>query len=182
MTLTVADITVSDKKDGGLMAVCLRKTMILYQGGKRRGVTHSTGGGLCSFPRRPSLLHRQTGRMILMPNVAKRLCAHPGCPNVTDKQYCAEHAKLHARPSVTKQGYGYRWQQRSKRFLRDHPLCASCQKDGKLTPAAVVDHIIPHRGDTRLFWDASNWQPLCKRCHDTKTANEDGGFGRNITY
>ena len=41
--------------------------------------------------------------------------------------------------------------------------------DSKLTPATVVDHIIPHRGDKRLFWDEKNWQPLCKDCHDRKT-------------
>jgi 5-methylcytosine-specific restriction protein A len=40
--------------------------------------------------------------------------------------------------------------------------------------ATVVDHIIPHRGDPTLFWDESNWQPLCKKCHDQKTRNEEG--------
>ncbi len=44
--------------------------------------------------------------------------------------------------------------------------------------ADVVDHIIPHKGDQSLFWDSSNWQPLCKHHHDQKTAREDGGFGR----
>ena len=38
-----------------------------------------------------------------------------------------------------------------------------------LTPATVVDHVIPHRGDRKLFWDEQNWQPLCKECHDKKT-------------
>lgn len=33
----------------------------------------------------------------------------------------------------------------------------------------------------RLFWDPSNWQPLCAGCHSTKTAKEDGGFGRPKT-
>jgi 5-methylcytosine-specific restriction protein A len=28
-----------------------------------------------------------------------------------------------------------------------------------------------------LFWNETNWQPLCKECHDRKTATEDGGFG-----
>ena len=41
---------------------------------------------------------------------------------------------------------------------------------GVVTPAAVVDHVLPHRGDWSLFWDESNWQPLCKPCHDAKTA------------
>jgi len=43
--------------------------------------------------------------------------------------------------------------------------------------ATVVDHIKPHRGDKTLFWERSNWQALCKQCHDIKTAKEDGGFG-----
>jgi len=46
-------------------------------------------------------------------------------------------------------------------------------KRGKYTKATVVDHVIPHRGDEALFWDRSNWRPLCKRCHDQKTRRED---------
>ena len=45
----------------------------------------------------------------------------------------------------------------------------NCLKNGTLTPATVVDHIVPHRGDHALFWDKQNWQPLCKDCHDRKT-------------
>ena len=51
----------------------------------------------------------------------------------------------------------------------EHPLCAECLKNSVLTPATVVDHIVPHRGDYALFWDENNWQPLCKSCHDRKT-------------
>jgi 5-methylcytosine-specific restriction protein A len=31
--------------------------------------------------------------------------------------------------------------------------------------ASLVDHKTPHRGVQRLFWDRSNWQPLCTPCH-----------------
>ncbi|WP_415405336.1 HNH endonuclease [Tateyamaria sp. SN3-11] len=31
--------------------------------------------------------------------------------------------------------------------------------------ATLVDHITPHKGDTNLFWDRTNWQPLCITCH-----------------
>ena len=44
----------------------------------------------------------------------------------------------------------------------------------------MVDHITPHKGDKALFWQRANWQPLCKQCHDIKTAIEDGGFGRSV--
>ena len=66
-------------------------------------------------------------------------------------------------------GYDARWRKARKTFLEQHPLCAECQRNGRLTPATVVDHIVPHRGDMRLFWDEKNWQPLCKSCHDEKT-------------
>ncbi len=37
----------------------------------------------------------------------------------------------------------------------------------------VVDHIKPHRGDRKLFWDRGNWQPLCEHHHNVKTMTED---------
>jgi len=40
----------------------------------------------------------------------------------------------------------------------------------------VVDHIIPHKGNQKLFWDPQNWQTLCKAHHDEKTRRETG-FG-----
>ncbi len=54
--------------------------------------------------------------------------------------------------------------------MSKHPLCVACKRQGRLTPATVVDHIIPHRGNKEVFWDTSNWQPLCETCHNQKTA------------
>lgn len=68
--------------------------------------------------------------------------------------------------TAAQRGYGYRWQKARLTFLREHPLCAMCQRRGKVTPSTVVDHIVPHRGDQAKFWDTSNWQALCKPCHD----------------
>ncbi|ENZ1760041.1 TPA: HNH endonuclease signature motif containing protein [Pseudomonas aeruginosa] len=72
----------------------------------------------------------------------------------------------------TQRGYGYRWQQARARFLAKHPLCRSCSEAGDVVEATEVDHIIAHRGDQALFWDESNWQPLCKPCHSAKTQEE----------
>lgn len=66
-------------------------------------------------------------------------------------------------------GYNAEWRKARAAFLKRHPLCVECQREGKLTPATVVEHIIPHRGDPQLFWDEGNWQALCKGCHDRKT-------------
>ncbi|WP_366923858.1 HNH endonuclease [Metallumcola ferriviriculae] len=110
-----------------------------------------------------------------MPMKPKKPCKHPGCPLLADETYCEFHVRLHQgdRPSARERGYGNRWRKASKRFLKVNPLCKYCEKEGKLTPATVVDHIQPHRGDKTLFWDENNWQPLCKKCHDRKTMTED---------
>lgn len=49
-----------------------------------------------------------------------------------------------------------RWSEAGAIFLKQLPLCAFCQAEGTIVPATVVDHIIPHRGDQRLFWDQTN--------------------------
>lgn len=73
-------------------------------------------------------------------------------------------------------GYGSRWQKARIPFLAANPLCVMCQAKGIVTAARIVDHITPHKGDQDLFWDQSNWQALCKPCHDLKTITEDGGL------
>lgn len=82
------------------------------------------------------------------------------------------------RPSSAVRGYGARWQRAREQYLRLCPLCVKCMLEGKITPAKVVDHIVPHKGDMVLFWDVNNWQPLCVQHHNSKTAKEDGGFGK----
>lgn len=74
------------------------------------------------------------------------------------------------RKTAHERGYGHGWRKASKAFLRAHPLCDECRALGRIEPATVVDHVRPHRGDMRLFWDRDNWQPLCKHHHDRKTA------------
>lgn len=62
---------------------------------------------------------------------------------------------------------GTRWQKVRDMWLTDHPLCCMCQTLGKLTPATVVDHVIPHRNDPKLMWDSSNYQSLCSHHHNS---------------
>ena len=109
-----------------------------------------------------------------MPVKPKRPCRYSGCPNLCDSGvYCEEHRRecSHGalRGGAYVRGYDASWRKARALFLRQHPLCAECRRNGRLTPATVVDHIVPHRGDKGLFWDQKNWQPLCKGCHDRKT-------------
>jgi 5-methylcytosine-specific restriction protein A len=77
--------------------------------------------------------------------------------------------------------FGKEWRRARARFLREHPLCAMCDRFGKVTAATVVDHIRPHRGDMALFWDQTNWSPLCKPCHDgPKQRRDKTGVGADI--
>jgi 5-methylcytosine-specific restriction protein A len=77
--------------------------------------------------------------------------------------------------------YGRQWQKARAGFLAAHPLCRMCSEAGVIKPANVVDHIIPHRGDERLFWDRSNWQPLCAWHHNSEKAKiEIRGYSRRI--
>lgn len=70
-----------------------------------------------------------------------------------------------------------RWRKARKRFLAENPLCAYCEQQGLEVPATVVDHKQPHNGDPVLFWEVSNWQPLCAPCHSrTKQVQESKGF------
>lgn len=133
-----------------------------------------------------------------MPFKPKRPCRFPGCPNLTDTgAYCTAHRSMvpaqtapqkererrydNERGTAAERGYDSKWRTARQGYLAHHPLCAECQKHGRITPATVVDHIIPHKGNKKLFWDHDNWQPLCKACHDAKTAREDGGFGNPQT-
>ena len=104
-----------------------------------------------------------------MPRKPNRPCRHPGCPELSDLVYCPTHRGAYRRESAHQRGYDARWRAARMRYLKKHPLCLSCRQEGALTPATVVDHVIPHRGDMHLFWDEKNWQPLCKDCHDRKT-------------
>ncbi|MCR5874378.1 hypothetical protein LRS10_09505 [Phenylobacterium sp. J426] len=69
-----------------------------------------------------------------------------------------------------------RWRVRRAAQLTNEPLCRMCLKAGRVTAATVADHVIPHKGDERLFW-TGELQSLCKPHHDgAKQAEERRGY------
>jgi 5-methylcytosine-specific restriction protein A len=67
-----------------------------------------------------------------------------------------------------------RWRSlRLRIFLRDLFKCAKCGRTEGNTSRLVCDHIKPHRGDERLFWQDTNLQTLCKSCHDEVKQQEE---------
>lgn len=107
----------------------------------------------------------------MMPKRPKRPCSTPGCPNLTDGQYCEEHRvaerrrydKYQRSEDVNKK-YGRAWKRIRDRYAREYPLCEMCEKNGRLISAEEVHHILPiSQGGTH---DKSNLMSLCKSCHN----------------
>ena len=111
-----------------------------------------------------------------MPTKPKRPCRHPGCPKLTDGRYCEEHQKTanaqynkYQRDPQSNKRYGRAWKRIRDRYIKAHPLCEECQKQGKLTPAEEVHHILPlSKGGSS---SADNLMALCKACHSRITAD-----------
>lgn len=71
-----------------------------------------------------------------------------------------------------------RWRRMRASKLARHPHCQCPHHRHKRRPASVVDHIVPHKGNRRLFFSWSNLQSMTKECHDRfKQSQEKGGHG-----
>lgn len=119
----------------------------------------------------------------LMPRKPKHPCAYPGCPLLTDGCYCEEHQKVmnrqyekYGRSKEEKRQYGYRWKKLRAAYISQHPLCEQCLKEGRVTKAEEVHHIVPlSHGGKHEF---SNLMSLCKSCHSRITAAMGDRWGR----
>jgi len=61
------------------------------------------------------------------------------------------------------------WRKFRAWYIKQHPLCEVCKRNGKLVSAYLVDHIVEIKdGGDKL--SADNAQSLCCRCHAQKTA------------
>ena len=105
-------------------------------------------------------------------------CRHPSCPNlVRGGGYCRLHQKAHTAPRGESENRhslysGAEWKKLRAYQLMREPYCRECARHGITKRAEDVDHIIPHRGDLRLFRDTENLQSLCHSCHSRKTIAE----------
>jgi 5-methylcytosine-specific restriction endonuclease McrA len=87
------------------------------------------------------------------------------CQRTATRERNARHDAR--RPSARARGYNHEWRKARLDFLATHSHCRECSNHGVTALATVIDHIIPHRGDKRLFWSRANWQPLCAPCHNS---------------
>lgn len=106
-----------------------------------------------------------------------RPCRHPGCGALTREGWCEKHKPTDHIRRASAAWHGWYslpiWTKRLRpaQLLRE-PFCRECAARGIRTPASVVDHVRPFRGDWALFVDVANHQSLCKYHHDRKTAQE----------
>ena len=133
-----------------------------------------------------------------MPIASLTPCSAPGCPELVSSGRCEQHRIQRqrgydaARGTRSQRGYDadwYRWLVGFKagfdiadklssagvEELLARNRCAHCWIDGKRTIHDLeYDHIVPlEHGGARL--SATNVQPLCKACHNGKTASERAG-------
>jgi len=110
-----------------------------------------------------------------MPSRPPRLCScgrvvaagiRCECRQAADRERKARFDEK--RPTARKRGYDNRWDKARAAYLLKHPICVKCG-----APATVVDHVVPHRGDNKLFWNSANWQPLCTPCHSRTKQREE---------
>lgn len=114
---------------------------------------------------------------------ALRSCLEPRCAALVEKGRCATHARTYdlRRGSFRERGYSAKWDTAAKAFRSQYPLCgmrpnglppvmSECHDMGRTTLGFQTDHVVPHKGDQSLFWDAlGNWQVLCAACGARKS-------------
>ena len=112
------------------------------------------------------------------------LCTYPGCGRlVRGGNRCEQHKAAAKRELFTERGksgewhglyQSAAWRNLRRQFLAENPQCVVCG-----AAARIADHVVPHRGDKRLFYDAENLQALCVSCHSRKTLRENNFFRKN---
>lgn len=119
-----------------------------------------------------------------MPHKAPHPCAVYGCPNlVYSGSRCDQHLlpkdRSHEaiRLSASKRGYGSKWKKKRDAYVKSHPWCEDPYgiHQGQRVRMKIVDHKIP-RGQGGKDVD-SNYQSLCGRCHNYKTAHDGSRRG-----
>ena len=58
------------------------------------------------------------------------------------------------------------WRRCRESVLAERPLCAQCEREGRLTPAEHVHHLQERKDRPDLAFEPSNLEALCQPCHN----------------
>lgn len=65
---------------------------------------------------------------------------------------------------------GKRWRGLRSAYLSQHPLCAPCEKVGRIEPATQVHHVEERKDKPDLAYEWDNLESVCLPCHNAKRA------------
>ena len=108
-----------------------------------------------------------------MPRKTLKPCKYPGCPNLTDSQFCPEHRKKADRdynrfyrdPAHKERYHTAAWHTIRAVQLVRYPLCEMCMAEGRYVKATLVHHRVPlAEGGTNAP------ENLCNLCASHHTA------------
>lgn len=108
---------------------------------------------------------------VFMANKARKYCAAFPCFYLAEDRsaYCHRHQPTRA-PKETDPFYlTVQWRKFRAWYISRHPICEQCEKEGRLTPAMMVDHIL-EISDGGALTSEENAQALCHKCHSIKTS------------
>ena len=88
-----------------------------------------------------------------------------------DKRYDRVYDRM--RPESHRLYSTSRWQKLREYKKHRNPLCEECLRNHVITPATLVDHILPIAEGGAPF-DIANLQSLCAACHNKKHAEGRG--------
>lgn len=121
--------------------------------------------------------------------MAKKYCVAFPCSNLAEQgsAYCAEHRPPRPAKETNPFYLTPQWRRFRDSYIRRHPLCEQCEREQRVTPSRMVDHIVPLEDGGAKTSD-ENAQALCWPCHGVKTAsdktekhnkNHQVGYGNN---
>ena len=87
-----------------------------------------------------------------------------------------DNERKYKRPGLItgrRKGYDTNWEKYRRRFLHHNTKCYACGASSQDGAKLHIDHVKPHRGESKLFWAEENLIPLCHSCHSIVTSRFD---------
>ena len=100
----------------------------------------------------------------------------PNAPKVKRKPWTKERQQ-HKRVKDMRWFYNSRkWRTFSKQYKIENPTCIHCELEGIVSATKVTDHVEVYEVAPEGFdldnLNAKYMQPLCKKCHNSKSGRE----------
>lgn len=126
------------------------------------------------MPSKPSRLCPRCQRVVCGPCA---FCRRVAAESPERKEAARQYDER--RGTAAERGYDRRWSAYSRARLAQHPLCASCERMGRLVAAEVTGHIVPSWAAPDRFWDETNHESLCYACNAVQDREDRKRYGKS---